>query len=92
MKAQAQERLANKIAATRPIVEEKRVNAKAKLNEKAVRIHREGYRWSPFDSSMQIVHHQANTIRREDYRWSLKLLWDFLSLASLMSFNLTRQR
>ncbi|KAL5560439.1 hypothetical protein UlMin_036650 [Ulmus minor] len=92
MKAQAQERLANKIAATRRIVEEKRVNAKAQLNEKAVRIHRAGYRWSPFDSSMQIVHHQANTIRREGYRWSLKLLWDFLSLASLMSFNLTRHR
>lgn len=37
MKAQAQERLANRLAATRRIAEEKRTNAEAKLNEKAVR-------------------------------------------------------
>ncbi|KAF4404830.1 hypothetical protein G4B88_006216 [Cannabis sativa] len=37
MKARAEERLANKIASTRRIAEEKRANAEAELNEKAVR-------------------------------------------------------
>ncbi|KAF5746472.1 hypothetical protein HS088_TW06G00657 [Tripterygium wilfordii] len=37
LKARAQERMANKIAATRRVAEEKRVNAEAELNEKAVR-------------------------------------------------------
>lgn len=37
LKAWAQEKLANKIAATRRIAEEKRASAEAKLNEKAAR-------------------------------------------------------
>lgn len=37
MKALAQERLANKLAATRRIAEEKRANAQVKLNDKALR-------------------------------------------------------
>lgn len=37
VKARAQERCANKLAATRRIAEEKRSNAEAKMNEKAVR-------------------------------------------------------
>lgn len=37
LKARAQERLTNKLAATRRIAEEKRANAEAKLNEKAVK-------------------------------------------------------
>lgn len=37
LKARAQERLTNKLTATRRIAEEKRANAEAKLNEKAVR-------------------------------------------------------
>lgn len=37
MKARAQEKMTNKLAATRRIGEEKRANAEAKLNEKAVR-------------------------------------------------------
>ncbi|KAK1576994.1 hypothetical protein Q3G72_018170 [Acer saccharum] len=37
LKARAQERLTNKLAATRRIAEEKRTNAEAELNEKAVR-------------------------------------------------------
>lgn len=37
IKARAEERLANKLASTRRIAEEKRANAEAKLNEKAVR-------------------------------------------------------
>lgn len=37
MKARAQEKLANKLASTRRIAEEKRANAEAKLNEKAAR-------------------------------------------------------
>lgn len=37
LKARAQERLANKLSATKRIAEEKRANAEAKLNEKAMR-------------------------------------------------------
>lgn len=37
MKARGQEKLTNKLAATRRIAEEKRANAEAKLNEKALR-------------------------------------------------------
>lgn len=37
MKARAQEKMANKVAATRRVAEEKRANAEAKLNEKALR-------------------------------------------------------
>lgn len=37
MKVRAQEKMTNKLAATRRIAEEKRANAEAKLNEKAVR-------------------------------------------------------
>ena len=37
LKARAQEKLANKVAATRRIAEEKRANAEAKLNEKTAR-------------------------------------------------------
>lgn len=37
MKARAEEKLANKLAATKRIAEERRANAEAKLNEKAVR-------------------------------------------------------
>lgn len=37
MKALAQERLANKLAATKRIAEEKRANAQVKVNEKALR-------------------------------------------------------
>jgi hypothetical protein len=37
LKARAQERLANKLASTKRIAEEKRANAEAKLNEKAVK-------------------------------------------------------
>lgn len=37
MKARAQEKMTNKLAATRRIGEEKRANAEAKLDEKAVR-------------------------------------------------------
>lgn len=37
LKARAQERYSNKLAATRRIAEEKRANAEAKLNEKAMR-------------------------------------------------------
>lgn len=37
MKARAQEKLANKLAATRRAAEEKQANAKAKLDEKALR-------------------------------------------------------
>lgn len=37
LKARAQERLTNKLAAARRIAEEKRANAEAKLNERAAR-------------------------------------------------------
>lgn len=37
IKARAQEKLASKLAATKRIAEEKRANAEAKMNEKAVR-------------------------------------------------------
>lgn len=37
LKARAQERLSNKLAATKRIAEEKRANAEASLNEKAVK-------------------------------------------------------
>jgi hypothetical protein len=37
LKARAQERMTNKLAATRRIAEEKRGNAEATLNEKAVK-------------------------------------------------------
>lgn len=37
LKARAQERLTNKLAATRRIAEEKRANAEAELNEKAAK-------------------------------------------------------
>lgn len=37
MKARAQEKLANKLATTKRVAEEKRANAEAKLNEKALR-------------------------------------------------------
>lgn len=37
MKIRAQEKLANKLAATRRIAEEKRASAEAKLNERAAR-------------------------------------------------------
>lgn len=37
MKARAEEKLTNKLAATKRITEERRANAEAKLNEKAVR-------------------------------------------------------
>ena len=37
LKARAQERLTNKLAATKRIAEEKRANAEASLNEKAVK-------------------------------------------------------
>lgn len=37
LKARAQERMANKLAATKRIAEEKRANAEANLNEKAVK-------------------------------------------------------
>jgi len=37
LKARAQERMTNKLAATRRISEEKRANAEATLNEKAVK-------------------------------------------------------
>lgn len=37
LKSRAQEKLANKLAATRRIAEEKRANAEAKLNEQAAK-------------------------------------------------------